>query len=55
MERFGRRYLVSVRVQVPSSVSVAHGDDYRGVEKENFLHGLLQPGKYRVVLVLMFL
>ncbi len=54
MERFGRRYLVLVRVQVLSSVSVAHGDNYQGVEKEIF-YGLLWHGKYRVVLVLMFL
>ncbi len=55
MERFGRRYLVLVRVQVLLSVSIAHGNDYRGVQKKNFLCGLLWHGKYHVVLLLMFL
>jgi len=33
----------------------AHGADYQGVEKESFLRGLLQHGKYRGLLVLIFL
>jgi len=35
-------------------LSVAHGNDYQGVEKEIVLHGVLWYGKYRAMLVVIF-
>ncbi len=39
---------------VAMSLSVAHGNDYQGVEKEIVLHGVLWYGKYRAMLVVIF-
>jgi len=45
----------TMRVQVRASLSgSAHGADYRGVEKETVLRGLLWHGQYRGLLVLIF-